>query len=154
MESDQMLFRERVLSEIMELKAKVTELDSTIQVQNAEIKQLKSENERLLGMHPSSNNMFCNNKSISNSQESSDHVGQDKNLTKENEDIVNNDVTIQNVLNVPLSKEPRSYRSAVMSNSQKQTDEVSNRRPNKQQNQIQESKNPAKSKGIILKVQV
>ena len=32
MESDQMLFRERVLSEIMELKTKVTELDSTIQV--------------------------------------------------------------------------------------------------------------------------
>ncbi|CAB4045878.1 Hypothetical predicted protein, partial [Paramuricea clavata] len=52
MESDQMLFRERMLSEIMELKTKVTELDSTIQVQNAEIKQLKSENERLLGMHP------------------------------------------------------------------------------------------------------
>jgi hypothetical protein len=101
MESDQMLFRERVLSEIMELKTKVTELDSTIQVQNSEIKQLKSENERLLGMHPSSNNMFCNNKSISNSQEPSDHVGQDKNLTKENEDIVN-DVTIQNVLNVPI----------------------------------------------------
>ena len=90
-------------------------------------------------MHPSSNNMFCNNKSISNSQEPSDHVGQDKNLTKENEDIVN-DVTIQNVLNVPLSKEPRSYRLAVMSNSQKQTDEV------KEQNQIQESKKPAKSK--------
>jgi hypothetical protein len=146
MESDQMLFRERVLSEIMELpKTKVTELDSTIQVQNAEIKQLKSENERLLDMHSSSNNMFCNNKSISNSQEPSDHVGQDKNLTKENEDIIN-DVTIQNVLNVPLSKEPRSYRLAVMSNSQKQTDEVSNRRPNKEQNQIQESKKPAKSK--------
>ncbi|CAB4027170.1 Hypothetical predicted protein, partial [Paramuricea clavata] len=140
MESDQMLFRERVLSEIMELKTKVTELDSTIQVQNAEIKQLKSENERLLGMHPSSNNMFCNNKSISNSQESSNHVGQDKNLSKENEDIVNNYATTQNVLNVPLLKEPRSYRSAVMSNSQKQTDEVSNRRPNKEQNQKQESK--------------
>ena len=65
--------------------------------------------------------------------------------TKENEDIVN-DVTIQNVLNVPLSKEPRSYRLAVMSNSQTQTDEMSNRRPNKEQNQIQESKKPAKSK--------
>ena len=36
-----------------------------------------------------------------------------------------------------------------MSNNQKQTDEVSNRRPNKEQNhyQIQESKKPAKSKG-------
>ncbi|CAB4028233.1 Hypothetical predicted protein, partial [Paramuricea clavata] len=136
MESDQMLFRERMLSQIMELKTKVTELDSTIQVQNAEIKQLKSENERLPGMHPSSNNMFCNNKSISKSQESSDHVGQDKNLSKENEDIVNNYATTQNVLNVGCYVKQSEA-----------ADEVSNRRPNKEQNQKQESKKPAKSKG-------
>jgi hypothetical protein len=63
MESDQMLFRERVLSEIIELKAKVFELDTTIQAQNAEIEQLKSENECLRCMPISGNySISCNDK--------------------------------------------------------------------------------------------
>ena len=135
MESDQMLFRERVPSEIMELKVKVTELDSTIQAQNAEIKQLKSENERLLCMHASSNNSIsCNDKSTTTSQQPIDHVAWDKNLIMENEDTNNNDIIVQDEPNVPLSKELSSYRSAVVS---RKTNEVSDHRSNKEPSQMQ-----------------
>lgn len=156
-ESDQILFCERVLSEIMELKTKVAELDSTIQAQNAEIKQLKFENERLLRMQPSSNNSIaCNEKSITTFQQRIDHVVQDKDLIMENEDINNTDITIQDGLNVPLSKETRSYRSALLSNYPKEIDEVSNYLLNNEES-IQETnkvanleRNNTKSSSTVL----
>ena len=116
-ESDQMLLRDRVLSEIMELKAKVSELDSTIQAQNGEIRQLKSENERLLCMHTSRySGKSRNDKSATNSQRPIDHVAQDENSTIDIKTADSNDDTIQDiqeVLCVSSSEEPRSYKSVA-----------------------------------------
>ena len=148
-EYDQMLLRDRVLSEIIQLKAKVSELDSTIQAQNAEIKQLKSENERLLCMHTSRySSISCYNKSTTNSQHGIDYVVvQEKNLTMDFKTADSNDDTIQDiqdVLSVPSSKEPRSYKPVVASTSGKRTEGKSNSEPIKQQRLIQDtSKLPA-----------
>ena len=90
-----------MLSEVVELKARISRLDSTIEAQNAEIKQLKTENERLLCMHTNSNSSIsCNDKSTTNFQHPINHVVQDKNLTIDVRIADSNDDTIQDIQEV------------------------------------------------------
>lgn len=148
-ESDQMLLRDRVLSEIMALKAKVSELDSTIQAQNAEIKQVKSENERLLCMHISRySGKSRNDKSTTNSQCAIDHVAQDENSIMDFKTADSNDDTIQDiqeVLCVSSSEEPRSYKS-VESTSEKQIEGENNAEAIKEHSLIQDTNKATGSK--------
>ena len=118
-----MLFREKVLSEIIELKAKVSELDSTIQAQNGEIEQLKSEHERLRCVHISGNHtVSSNDDSSANSRHPTDQADQDKNETMDSKITDTDDVTIQEVLNTPSPNKPCSCRSAAASTRVKQTE--------------------------------
>ncbi len=97
-------------------------------------------------MHVSSNySISYNVESPTNSQHPTDQAVQDKNLTMDSKITDTNDVTIQEVLSAPSSKEPRSYRSVAASIREKQTEEKSNYKLNKEQCQTQDTKKDTKS---------